>query len=89
VAHVLVSRRGSPLCSGTKRSPARCWANRTQDDCYAIERLFRDAAAVGISAAMLGLEIGTKLLRPNFISGLRQDPVAPHPQDLLLLVVGP
>jgi hypothetical protein len=32
-----------------------------------IERLFRDATAVGISAAMLGLEIGTKLLRPNFI----------------------
>jgi hypothetical protein len=40
------------------------------------EKLIRDTAAVGMSAAMLGMEIGTKLLRPNFLNG--RDPVAPH-----------
>jgi hypothetical protein len=43
-----------------------------------IERLFREAAAVGVSAAMLGLEVGTKLLRPNFLRGPYQGPAAPH-----------
>jgi hypothetical protein len=42
------------------------------------EKLIRDTAAVGMSAAMLGVEIGTKLLRPDFLNGLPRDPVAPH-----------
>ena len=38
----------------------------------AFEILIRDAAAVGVSAAMLGLEIGTRLLRSNFIMAARR-----------------
>jgi hypothetical protein len=43
-----------------------------------LERLIRDAAAVGVSAAMLGLEIGTRLLRSNCVVGLRVEPAGPH-----------
>jgi hypothetical protein len=58
---------------------AWCWGI-TPDDCYAtiFEKLIRDTAAVGISAAMLGLEIGTKMLRPNFMSRPHQGPADPH-----------
>ena len=44
----------------------------------ALEKLIRDAAEVGLSAAMLGLEIGTRLLRSNLVVGLRVEPEAPH-----------
>jgi hypothetical protein len=43
-----------------------------------LEKLIRDAAEVGVSAAMLGVEIGTRLLRSNFVIGLRVEPAAPH-----------
>jgi DUF2934 family protein len=45
---------------------------------HAVEKIMRDAAEVGISAALLGLEIGTKLLRPNFLRKPRVEPMAPH-----------
>lgn len=39
-----------------------------------LERLVRNTAAVGISAAMLGLEIGTRLLRLDFMEGRAETP---------------
>jgi hypothetical protein len=42
------------------------------------ERLIRDTAEVGVSAAMLGLEIGTRLLRSNLVIGLRVESADPH-----------